>query len=664
MRTLKGTFRGLNTEISHNSLDSGAASTSLNVEVTARSVRGRRGFAAFDSAGMEGAIRNMTTCSFSDGSVYVVKKCSDGKLYFWKTHPSDDGSWTEVVDRWGGHHGADPGWFFFHMDRLHYFDRVGGTKLDLPNYGYTADPEAWTGCWKSGLLSTVGILPTAADGGEKEGHYRTSVTKMDSRTRAESTMTTPSDVVETRASANQGGLAGSAWASVVGADTDYEYDVVRTYCTAGHTEFFGVGSDENNQKCVSYRMYRDAEQDATEDSISLNKADHILRQSDIITNAGGHPPGSQFGYFNGTRAVYLNCYKFDYATVAPAGSITEGLIQYSLPGYPCMVPQVRTYSKDGDSYGLEPIPWRGEAYSTMGGQFMGIGAVGQDFVVFTDTGTMWLRNRSDGRLVPMIGHQSLGSVSPRGTVTTAFGVHTIGATHWLLANGDGVQNIARYRFTPTLEAVDADHRDEAVMGAFHSRNEVWCAVSMETQGDKFDYDEVQRILIYSEDEGELMSVWEPACMTASHSITAMVELPVPDGTNKMLIATDGGPIYEWPSSSYTDAGTGYVCTWQGTYAQQDRHKDLSLQRALVHAGMLPVAGVDVSVWGVRSAAESESGWTPSVNTTTLTGDNRMHAVGGGGYHVTGNMFKVKFESSAAQTAEWEVDDLVIEYETS
>jgi hypothetical protein len=519
MAAYKASWRGLHTEGDMNRLPGGTADTALNVCINRTSLAGRLGFGEFcatpPAAGH--AILNLTCAEFSNGQVHLVCKCSDGFLYRMQLHPTAGTAWTKITDLWGGHNTLDAGTFFFWADRLHYGDRVGwtrwfpvsidanlaayavGTTYDKgdearysgvnyrstqpSNKGHTpSSTSAWwtTGIWKDGIQSNTGAIMEPAAGGQLDGWYRAVVTKCNSVTEEESNISGPqAEAVESRIAHGRGGLSIANASTILAADASYEWDKIRIYRSMGQTEKI------QGQQCFSYRYYIDAEVPRTATSAGLNKADKVLQYHGVFQNAGAVPPACRHACYDGSRAVYADIYL--------ALSAIPGQIQTSLPGYPTMVPIPVTYvagTPTVDSTTVVPKPWSGIMGIGAAGMITGIGAVGGRFLVYTQNSVTYLARMSDGRLMAQPSGAPGGCLSEHGVVTGRLGIHAIGKSVWLLATSQGIGNLAKDNFTPTLDAIPAAYANQTVGAAYGLRQEVWMAVS---RGLPYDCDYVKVI---------------------------------------------------------------------------------------------------------------------------------------------------------------------------
>jgi len=290
-------LKGLNTDLYPDRVPSGTADIVLNATVRNGIIRKRAGFAEFEDDVAGGAgILNVFVAHFANAEVHVVCKCDDGKLYERQVYPTDDESFAELATECT-HNASDAGWFFMWADRMHYFDRGGGSRWH-PDH-LTANDKAY----KAGLKRPAqGCLGTAAAGGEKDGYYHLHMSYYNDETREEGVVAGPqSPPIHCILVSDLGGIAISNWSTIITNDPDYEWTHAIFYCTQGNTEWLTPGS---GVECYSYRAYKDVVAVKTQTSVGLNKADHVLNPREYFKNAGGEPPGARFGCYDGLQAVY------------------------------------------------------------------------------------------------------------------------------------------------------------------------------------------------------------------------------------------------------------------------------------------------------------------------------------------------------------------------
>lgn len=648
MADWRATWRAVNTERDKNALPSGTSDIALNVVIDGTELMGRQGFGAWNTwlSDNSKTVLNAAIVTFANGATYVVVKLTDGFLWFTlvDSDPSNN-TFTKITDKFGGHNTSDRGWFYFWADRLFYSDRVGVTKW----YGPTPS------VWKAGLpIGATPAVDTSGGKGGKEGYYHVYSALFNTKTQEEGLISLPSAGTLTNLSEGDGGLQvdGTTWTAIT-VDTDYEFDEVRMYCTMGNTEFMPLG---DGVEVFSHRVYLEyVDQLSFGSAPNLGKPDWAQDQRSRPENTGTQPPGSRTGYFNGGRAVYLDVYSG--ATALP------GVINYSLPTIPTMIPTKLFIGFAGtydDTTVFFPRPYDGITASGLGGGVTACGAVGDTFVAFTPTQTYWLVPSQSGALQPVIANDAQGCMSERGAVTIPGAVHALGSASWLRASKSGLQNIARYRFTDTLEEIPIAQRTKSVAAHYSHRNEVWMAV-VKAGGTK-----AARILIWDESRGGLMTMFDPANL-GDAGIVAMKELSTVDHEPQMLVFLDDGNILNYPDGTFLDgASTKYACEWQGYFAQEKRHQHQHLDNIQIHMGENngdgdpDDNGITLEAVGLRTSGQdlSASGVT-AISKIVTKQDEVDHSGVEFDPNQHGHLFRIKISSTADQGAAWRVADMIL-----
>ena len=512
MPSLKVPFRGLNTSMYPHRVPSGTADRAVNVTLYDGDLQRRKGFTELEddvaADGHEHDVLNACIAHFADGDVYIVCKLADGTLRQRKIYPADAGSFTTISTSIN-HTGSDRGWFFMWADRLHYFDRIGGSS-------WNPDVNSGT-AYKAGLpRPLVGPIIGAAAGGEKEGRYHVAAVYYNSATdefgQLSSMQTGGSMPLECRIADNTGGIAISNWKTgdaIPGGGNytadqtlrdhteaiKHEWTHVAFFSSMGHTEYIGLGS---GVECFSYRLYMDAMLGIGEAGPpGLNKADHVLSIHDIATNAGGEPPLSIFGCYDGEQAIYGGIYS--------GANLVVGEVQYSLVNHPTQVPSNHTYSIGGDSKTLVPKPWVGKLMLGTAGKLTDIVAGGGAIVAFTPTSATLLDKGGDGRLWPRLLEGSKGCIATGAAVGGPRGIHAMGNRSWLAIGSGARLDLATKRIEPTLAEIPEARRGFAVAARYGYRDQVWMAVVRPIGL------VAQRILIYDESNNEF-TTFDPACL--------------------------------------------------------------------------------------------------------------------------------------------------------
>jgi len=665
---LRAAFRGMNTELPADGLPSGVCTSTLNTVVEGNhNVKGRAGLEVFSSAviNTNKTILNMTVATLLDTSgdavTFVVVKASDGRLYFKDATAAAATAWTEIVTRtysWT-HSTTERGWFFVYANQVYYSDSSGTSKW---HPGDT--PDGTTYVWRAGIRSTVGPLLEAAasdDGAAKEGLYRAAISKKNTKTGEISSFAYgPAAAVETRVSADtpKGALGITNWDSgseIQDNATDllYEWDAVTVWCTLGDTEYSGLGA---GSEIVSYEFYKEVDVAYSHTgNIGMYRADAVIAKFERPTEAGGEPPGSEFGFYNGSQALYLEVTPRALNGRYTAGTLCPGMFMFSLPGFPTMVPQERYHdlATVNDYKMVKPKPWIGVDYTGIAGAVTGCGGVGSRFIVFTENATYSLAPMNDGRLFPTIIDPINGCLSKSGVVSTGRAVHALGSESWLKITTEGITNVARLRFTDTLTAIPSAGRNDTVGAPYGFRSEVWMATA-KTGGTA---NKAQRILIYDEAKDELVGMFDPANLGTS-GITAMCELAAVAQSPVMLLATDNvdAVIYKYPGSAYTDDGTAYACHWEGYFGQESRMHKQRLTNVAVAMEDNVDDGISLRITGVQTAASSDE-----ADAVTIGKEDAVQRSGAEfDPYLNGRMFKLKISSSTSQGAEWSVADLSLD----
>lgn len=646
MGNVRATFRDLNTERDKNALPSGTSDIALNVVIDGTTLKGREGFGAWNTSGL--VPLNAALATFSDGVTYMVIKATDGFLYWMlvDSTPSDN-TWTKITDKFVGHDKTDRGWFYFWADRLYFSDRNGVTKW----YGPTP------AVWKAGIGMAEKPKVEAAATGGKEGYYHVAATWLNTATNEEGLLSLASEGALTYLSEGNGALTieGTEW-TALGANTDYEYDQIRIYCTLGNTEFMGLGDGTEVNSGRFYLDYTRTKGANFGTAPAIGKPDFAQDRRTRIENTGTEPIGSRTGFFNGGRAVYMDVY--------PSGTSTPGQFVYSLPDIPTMIPLRQLYGYDAaydDTTTFFPRPYEGHGSAPLGGAVTGCGAVGSAFVVFTPTQTFWLLPSRSGALQPVIAHRSQGCMSECGCVTTPNAVHALGNISWLRVARGGMQNIARYRFTPTLKEIPAGQRAKSVSASFSDRDEIWMAV-VKSGGTK-----ATRILIWDEGRQGLTTIFEPANL-GSAGIVAMCELSTPDHEPQMLIVLDNGKILNYPDGTFLDGSSdAYACTWRGYFAQEKRHQWQRLCKIHLHmgdnngSGIPADVGISLESVGLRTSGQDLTASQVNPVTKKVTKQDEVdHSGVEFNPNANGNLFRIQISSSTDQGAAWEVVDMILD----
>ena len=639
---VRGIFSGLNSDEHPTKFSTGDADVATNVTVRNGKLQKRGGFAVAKTG--FGGIKNMHVVRFASGAVYVVVKTTTGTLQSSLVTAGALGAVATIATE-QTHNANDRGWFFYWGDRLHYFDRGGGSRWHPDNLSTN------TKAWKAGLArSTTGPLLTQAAGGEKEGYYRAVVQLRNSVTEEEGDFSEPvATAVECRRETGdtKSGLAISNHVAIDdNADmVKYEWDQLHYGCTNGNTEHFEDGA---GYEVFSHIYYDDAMVAIDAGSAALNKADEVHQLRDRFLNNGGEPPGSEIGMFTGSRAIYGRPYPIG------DGTLNEDKVMYSLPRFPTMVPQRHTYTQGGDSKTVEPIPWTGEFIGGMDGGAIAMAHGGGVSVACGNSATYLIDTASDGQLFPSLLHAGVGAASESAIASTRHGVHVVGYGVWFIISSAGSVDIAENRFATTLLETPVAQRAKTVVANYSHRNQVWAAVV------KSGASLAKRILVWdrSAGPGGALTVFDPAGL-GSEGITAMAELSMLGAEPVMLIGTSGGRVLKYPSGT-TDGGTSFAAEWRGYLGMERIAFDQHLETISLHCGSNVADNVKVELIATRTALEKDTdGSALPVRSHTLHKDDRVEKLG-----VTfdpslhGNIIQVRIHSESSVTTQWTINDLV------
>ena len=626
-RRIKGQFGPINSDLDVHDLPSGTCRTCLNTDLDGNTLKGRIGFDYYNIVPNSRTILNSFTCTFANGNTYFVVKATTGSLYYLQI----GGSWGTINDKWSGHNTGDRGWFFFHGDRLYYFDSDGGTKW------HPVD-----GTWKAGIgMPTVKAflsIPGAPSGGSKDGFYFATSAGRNSVT---GEIGMAADLYNSKGAINGGINIGSGAATgstpPMPSTVNYEWDELWMFCSSGQANDYNYNWRDLALEKVGTT--------APGNDVPL-LGDNGHRQLDEpCHNAGGEPPGATIGAYNGNRAVY--------------GGVSDSeIIWYSLPGQPTMVPKEYIYDTVNSKIKVRPRPWEGKLAFGINGKPTAISAVGERFVVYTETQTFWLVPMGDGRLRAVLADSAHGASALGAVVQTPNGTYALGVNSLTLASQRGVTNLARYRFRTILEDIPSAYIHLAVGGYSAHRGEVWFAVP------KSGATVANRVLIFDEERGTLTGIWEPANLE-SLGIVAINELTTTKAEPIMLLTRSDGVILSWPNSTYTD-DTGdavtvdYATNWTGYFAVENRANDLFLNRITAHM-RANAGGLTATIAGYRTATEADvTEGTFEIPTTSA--NTAEHLQTEFDPNLDGNLFYVKFDSTTDQDPNWGIAELILDLE--
>lgn len=632
MPNIEVIFRGLNTDLPAEQLRSGTASVATNVTLRNGVLQKRAGFDEWedDVNGAGGAILNIVQAKFANGKTYIVCKMDDG--FLWQRDVENAASFSKITDLWSGHTADEKGSFFQYADRLLYFDTNGGTKWH---------PTA--GTWKAGIAlpSKPTATATTATNGAKDGRYHYHTTFRNNVTGEEGLFSNPSDSVTCEADANNAINIAS-----VTLPTSYEADQTIGYSTTGNTEYYGKGDGIEVRSFIAYRDH----QRNSSGSWKATAADDVLRLRARMSTRWGLPPAANLVAYDGDRAVY-------------AGA-QAGLINFSLPKYPCSLPNRVEWSSGDDQMILDPDPWESWLGTGTAGEPTEVVAGGGVFGVFTDHETFILVDNEDRSMRLRKVRSGRGCVTHRAAVGTIGGIHAIGYRSWSVLSRNGFHDLSRDRFVTTLETIPVAQQTKTRMAEFAFHDQIWASVVGAGKT------VAQNILIWDTTAGGTdengralggLSIFEIAGMTSDESITAMAELSFGTAEPTMLIGTDDGRILQYPSLVGDDDSSGvrkhYAASWRG-YIGANYPIPVTTQRlkkAVVHAGE------NVQDWvtfNIRARLTSDQTITPGE--VKIPVSDRKFTIDPSAFenNFAGAFFEMGFESDSTCPVQWTITNFM------
>jgi len=334
-------------------------------------------------------------------------------------------------------------------------------------------------------------------------------------------------------------------------------------------------------------------------------------------------------------------------------SQTGGKIKFSIPGFPCMVPDRVTYSTGGDRKIFEPQPWVGESVVPGSGEIVAAAYGAGVAALFMPTSAYAARPSGDGRLQLQEVHASKGCHCQGAAVGTAYGVHAMGDCSWLVLNSQ-TQDIAENVISSTLSDIPAARRNLTRLAAYSHANQVWASVCGPVSGSTTP-PAARRIIVWDEPTQGFW-YWDLACFTGSEGVTALCELAYPGTTPTMLACTNAGRILKYGGVD-TDDGTSFAAQWRGYFGQERIAADQRVSAMKVHTGTNVASNVYAKLRSLQTGDED----VPQ-DSCMLTKDNGLEGIKGAFEQINGHLFQVEFSSTAACTSQWVIHDLVMELE--
>jgi len=648
-RTISTSFRGLNTDQNPSRVPSGTATEAVNVTVTNGRLQKRGGFAMFedDVNGSAGGVTGLWIARFDGGVTYVMAKV--GAVLYHRKVTATVATAFSALTSGTTHNANDRGWSFAWADRWHHFDRGGGSRwnptVNIPGGGTVGT------AYKAGLTKpSTGAAVTTATGGEKDGQYHCYWALRNDTTGEEGIVTGPATatvVCKIDQTPDISGITTSNWVATLRAlHTNYEWTHGHFYCTNGNTEFLSRGG--TGVQVYSHRAYDEVIKGVSVASeVAMNKADSVHDLSSQFTKSGGEPPGAEIGCWTGSRAVYGRVYA--------SSTLVPDKMMFSIHGFPTMVPQPHTYTQSGDSKTIEPKPWRGECKPGIPGGAVVLANAGNMPIAFGVTSTHAMQSMSDGRLYPVTLHTGKGATGDGAACSTPHAAYAIGYRCFLEASPGRVSDLAENRFTTTLAEIPVAQQDKAVVAHYSYRDQIWAAVV------KSGATVAQRILVWdmsaaADGEPGQLTIFEPAGLGTTESITAMVELNYGGAEPTMLVGTSAGRILQYPSgtSDTTSAGVAapFAASWKGWWGQERIEREQKVDHLWVHSGEGVAGNVTLTLYAANTGTEVVAG-----ETRALLKSDKIEEVTAVPARLIGRLFAVKFSSAATVSDQWTIEDI-------
>lgn len=588
MATIRAQFGELNTDLPSWRLADGVADVATNVIVRNGKLQRRPGFVLTDGA----ATTVVRMIQGPGGTLYTTTTASS--LFIW---------WNRVY---------------------------AATAAGLV-FATAADFSATTA---GGLPRASGQLGAAATAdGHLDGEYHVYYSLYNSETKEESLLSLPQDArepLQSRASDGFGGVQVTTRAVQAG----YAYDKTRLYVSRGVSERL-VG------RVVTFEAYRFAEVTkgaAATHSVTASEASFGSPGHERHLHNGGLPPSTAVACFDGKQAVYaLN---------------SDGDVEFSLPGFPTMIPRTASYSDSGSGWSwaqtTEPSPWRGDiSRATPGAGVVAVCGGGLILIATADATVRMVRTESS-RLFP-VDFMEDGSPSAQGAVGHRGGIFMLGNERFYRITSDGVVETSLGHWSSTLLALS--DATTAVVAHFPAENQVWLA----DQGD---------IWIIDATSGFLLSKFD---VTGIGVVQAMCPFQTSSGEQVMKIASSTGIWTYDPddTTTYLDNASGFDASWRGYFVNDRGGVDVTAPAVSFDLSVNTGAGGDddgtvtVSAWG-----KQRSGETFTVGTVNLSGANR-HDLSNTEIttYIVGHALAVSISSVSASNRRWVLDDLFITYDS-
>jgi len=450
-----------------------------------------------------------------------------------------------------------------------------------------------------------------------------------------------------------------------GGTYNFEYDQMVIYQSPGLNDTY------QSRTFSMYEVYSGSSDNINTD-INLRQNDSLLQRNKPVVNNGGLPPGSDVGVFNGIQAIYANLNTWTEDGLD--ADEMPGLVMFSLPEFPCMVPRRDRYAfyanasefdTDAEraelSSTVDPKPWIGQTGTISDEKLVSMQSVQGRTLAFTKRNTWKYGVVGDGRIFASQLHPSIGS-DGRYSNTVADGtIHTISSTKWAAFGPDGLHKISDGIFEEILADIPDGYRENIVMGHYSFRDQVWAAIP-KANG------KVQRILIWDFEAGHItrggnhtgaLCEFEIESLGANEEITALCERVDGHGEPTMLVGTSAGHIYEYPIG-YGDGESGsevdFAAEWEGHFGQERQAEPNTIRRIDAHAGDNVNGVVTATMTPLLTDGEAGADST----TQLLSKDNKLIKINTLASPRKWRMFKFKLSSAKAEgasTDQWQINAL-------
>ncbi len=143
----------------------------------------------------------------------------------------------------------------------------------------------------------------------------------------------------------------------------------------------------------------------------------------------------------------------------------------------------------------------------------------------------------------------------------------------------------------------------------------------------------------------------------------MREYVTPITAPVMLVTLSDGSILSWPGTNYTDADVSggaahaYACHWEGFFGTEWRANELFLNHLTLHMRDNVDNGITVKLAGLQTAASTDRPLVDAIVTEENEVDDLQVEYDP---NLDGNIFKIRFESTTDQGANWSIAELILD----